>query len=338
MKRRLVGIVSLFLVSASLQAQQAVPSSDFAVLKQKYEAALNPIELRTEEKRANLRKDYAVALDKAQKEGMAAGNLDAALAAKAERERIVGNEETTGEQKEMMPRSLAALRGNYEKGMQRIANEATIETQQILERYLVNLQSLEKTLTMRGDLEGALAVRAEREKLAPLRGAPASRILAPPTNLVREMQPVNQCEKQIKANCVVLTAPHRDMTFIQSSAKFRPPFALKVKARTDSTNIRMYYGAGMLIFNWEAAQQELRVHDPKTGAALGIKDKGYVSPAKWHDITWEIRADRQRVLVDGELRYEAEGDYADLEGTVAIGPAWGSTVSVDTLFVEPLKP
>ncbi len=338
MKRRVVGIVSLFLACASLQAQQAIPASDFSALKKKYEAALSPIELRTEEKKASLRKDYVVALDKAQKDAMSAGNLDAALAAKAERERIVGNEETTGEQTSAMPRTVAALRGNYEKGLQRIAGEATIDTRQVLERYLVNLQSLEKTLTMRGDLEGALAVRAEREKLAPLRGAPASRILAPPSNLVREMQPVNQCEKQIKANCVVLTSPHRDLTFIQSSAKFRPPFALKVKARTDSTNIRMYYGAGMLIFNWEAAQQELRVHDPKTGAALGIKEKGYVSPSKWHDITWEIRATRQRVLVDDELRYEAEGDYADLEGTVAIGPAWGSTVSVDTLFVEPLKP
>jgi hypothetical protein len=128
------------------------------------------------------------------------------------------------------------------------------------------------------------------------------------------------------------------MTFIQSDGKFRPPFALKAKARTDSTNIRIYYAAGMLIFNWESAQQELRVHDPKTGQALGIKDQGFVSPNKWHEVTWEIRKKSQRVLVDDELRYEAEGDYADLEAPVAIGPSWGSTVSVESLFVEPLKP
>ena len=338
MIQRIVGLAGVFLVGMSLQAQQVPPLSDFEVLKQKYQTALSPIDMRAGEKREVLRKDYVAALDKAQKEAMAAGNLDAALSAKAERERVVGNEETTDEQKQAMPRTLAALRGSYDKGLGRIAGEATVETQQVLDRYLVNLQALEKTLTKRGDLEGALAVRAEREKYAPLRGAPAARILSPPANLVRDMNPLNQCEKQVKAGCVVLTAPHRDQTYIQTDGKFRPPFALKVKARTDSTNIRMYYAAGMLIFNWEAAQQELRVHDPKTGQALGIKDKGYVSPAKWHDFTWEIRPKSQRVFVDGELRYEAEGDYADLEAPVAIGPSWGSTVSVETLFVESLKP
>jgi hypothetical protein len=338
-KQRVVAVFIALLACASAQAQQAAPpSSDFDALKQKYQAALNPIEQRTEEKKANLRKDYVVALDKAQKDAMAAGDLDAALAAKSERERLVGNEETTDEQKSAMPRALAAARAGYEKGLSGVASEAKAETQQVLERYLVNLQALEKSLTMRGDIEGALAVRAERERTAPLRGAPASRVLSPPANLVRDMQPVNQCEKQVKAGFVMLTAPHRDMTYIQSAAKFRPPFALKVKARTDSTNIRIYYGSGMLIFNWEAVQQELRVHDPKTGAALGIKGKGYVSPAKWHDVAWEIRPDRQRVLVDGEVRYEGAGDYAELEAPVAIGPAWGSTVLVESLFVEPLKP
>ena len=338
MIRRLAGIVGLCLACTSLQAQQAAPPSDLDALRQKYQEALSPIERRTEEKKAGLRKDYAAALDKAQKDAMAAGDLDAAVAAKAERERVVGNEEPTAEQKESMPRTIAGLRGNYDKGVQRIANEATADSQQVLERYLVNLQALEKTLTVRSDIDGALAVRAEREKCAPLRSAPASRILSPPTNLIREMQPLNQCEKQIKANCVVLTAPHRDQTYVQSAAKFRPPFALKTKVRTDSTNIRIYYASGMLIFNWECAREELRVHDPKTGAAVGIKDKGYVSPAKWHNIVWEIRPDSQCVLVDDELRYEAAGDYTDVEGPVAIGPSWGSVVSVESLFVEPLNP
>lgn len=338
MRWGIAAVVLFLLACASVRAQQEQQASDFDTLKQKYQAALSPIEMRTEEKKEGLRKSYVVALDKAQKDAMAAGDLDAALAAKSERERVVGNEETTPEQKSAMPRSLAVLRSGYEKGLKGVSDEAGVESQKILERYLVNLQALEKSLTMRGDIDGALAVRAEREKCAPLRGAPATRVFSPPANLVRDMQPVNQCEKQVKAGFVVLTSPHRDMTYIQSGAKFRPPFALKTKVRTDSTNIRIYYGAGMLIFNWEAAQQELRVHDPKTGAALGIKDKGFVSPAKWHDITWEIRADRQRVLVDGEVRYEGAGDYEDLDAPVAIGPSWGSTVLVESLFVEPLKP
>jgi hypothetical protein len=82
----------------------------------------------------------------------------------------------------------------------------------------------------------------------------------------------------------------------------RAPFAFRVVGRTDSTNLRLHWHRGELIFNWECAVGELRVHDPATAEQHGIKDKGFTTTADWHEIVWEARLDRMRVIVDDEVR------------------------------------
>ena len=44
----------------------------------------------------------------------------------------------------------------------------------------------------------------------------------------------------------------------------RPPFAFRVVGKTDSTNLRMHFHRGELIFNWECNVRELRANDPAT--------------------------------------------------------------------------
>jgi hypothetical protein len=41
-----------------------------------------------------------------------------------------------------------------------------------------------------------------------------------------------------------------------------------------------------------------------------------------------------RVLVDGRLRFEGSGDWGSIEAPVAIGPCFGSTVTVRSFTVE----
>ena len=84
----------------------------------------------------------------------------------------------------------------------------------------------------------------------------------------------------------------------------RPPFAFRVVGKTDTTNLRMHFHRGELIFNWECNVRELRVHDPGTAEQHGLKDRGFIATNVWHEISWEIRLDRMRVVVDGEVRYE----------------------------------
>jgi len=106
------------------------------------------------------------------------------------------------------------------------------------------------------------------------------------------------------------------------------PFLFRVVGKTDSTNLRMHWHRGELIFNWECSVRELRVHDPATGEQHGIEDKGFISPSEWHEILWEIRLNRMRVVVDGEIRFEREGDYAGIVSAPSVGPCFGSTISI----------
>jgi hypothetical protein len=108
----------------------------------------------------------------------------------------------------------------------------------------------------------------------------------------------------------------------------RAPFTFRVVGRTDSTNLRMHWHRGELIFNWECNVRELRVHDPATAAHHGVEDKGFLDTREWHEIVWEINLHHMRVIVDGDVRFETDGDYSVIESAPSVGPCFGSRVSV----------
>ena len=88
------------------------------------------------------------------------------------------------------------------------------------------------------------------------------------------------------------------MSACVASFTCRAPFTFRVLGRTDSTNLRMHWHRGELIFNWECPVRELRVHDPSTGEQHGLRNKGFLTTNEWHEIVWEIRLDRMRVTLD----------------------------------------
>jgi hypothetical protein len=116
----------------------------------------------------------------------------------------------------------------------------------------------------------------------------------------------------------------------------RPPFVFRVVGKTDSTNLRMHFHRGELIFNWEVNVRELRVHDPATAEQHALGGKGFIAPNEWHDIAWEIRLDKMRVVVDGEVRYEGAGDYSGIESAPSVGPCFGSAISVRGFTITPI--
>src|SRR5262249_32513056 len=101
------------------------------------------------------------------------------------------------------------------------------------------------------------------------------------------------------------------MNWIMSAAvapfACRPPFVFRVVGKTDSTNLRMHFHRGELIFNWERQVHELRANDPATGEQHGLADKGFLTTNEWHEILWDIRLDSWRVIVDGDVKFEAKG-------------------------------
>lgn len=115
---------------------------------------------------------------------------------------------------------------------------------------------------------------------------------------------------------------------------FKAPFTVKTVARTDSTNLRLYWHLGEIILNWECSIGQLRVHDQATGKQRGIEDAGFITVDRWHEVVWEVKPASMRLMVDGQLRYETEGAYATIEAPLAIGPCFGSTITVQSFVVE----
>jgi len=119
-----------------------------------------------------------------------------------------------------------------------------------------------------------------------------------------------------------------------TSTEYSPPFTIHAVAKTDLTNLRIHWGKGRLVFNWEVNPKVLRYIDPRTGVALGLPGQGQISVNEWQDIRWAIEANGSRVLVNGVERGQFKGDYAGLVDVVGIGSAAGSKVTVRSFEVE----
>ncbi|MEN6625295.1 MAG: M56 family metallopeptidase [Candidatus Sumerlaeia bacterium] len=167
------------------------------------------------------------------------------------------------------------------------------------------------------------------------------RELAEPTgNLLGAMTTVNGAEIKKQNGEVIITADKKaDCPRIRTRELFKPPFMVHFKAKTDTTNIRVYWGGfgwGQFIFNWEVRPNELRLHDPARMNESGIEGQGLVTADEWHDIVWEVQPDAMRMTVDGKQRYECKGNYGDQIAPIGIGPALGSVVTVGTVEIAPL--
>ncbi len=156
------------------------------------------------------------------------------------------------------------------------------------------------------------------------------------TDILSSMIPFFGCVIEHTPDGVRLTGAGRNhMNAVAITREvFRAPFTLRTVAMTDSTNLRLYWHLGEIILNWECSVRQLRVHDPETGRQYGIDDAGFITSGQWHEVDWEINPDSMRLLVDGRLRYEQEGKYGNIEAPLAIGPCFGSTVTVRSFSVE----
>jgi hypothetical protein len=130
-------------------------------------------------------------------------------------------------------------------------------------------------------------------------------------------------------NLTVLTGS----TELRTLQSFRLPVEITIVAKTDSTNLRLAYAADQIIFNWEADQSQFRV-DGGPGDGHHAMGKGKIPSEKYVMIKWVVTSNHQAVYVDGELRFEHEGDYSQIERPISVFPANGSTVTVKSIEVK----
>ena len=155
-------------------------------------------------------------------------------------------------------------------------------------------------------------------------------------NLVGRLIPHQGCVITSKGDHIEIAGSAMNWVMSAAVAPFvcRAPFVFRVVGKTDSTNLRMHWHRGELIFNWECSVRELRVHDPATAEQHSLKDKGFIATNEWHEILWEIGLKRMRVIVDGDVRFDGEGDYSGFESAPSVGPCFGSTISVREFSVS----
>ncbi len=121
---------------------------------------------------------------------------------------------------------------------------------------------------------------------------------------------------------------------LETSHPYNTPLVITAVAKTNDTDLRLYFGdKGMIILNWELNQTELRHHDPRTGEQHAVPGQGNIPTNTWVTITWTIDEKGSRVQVNGKERYMLPGDYSGLSGGVAVGTYGGSIVTLKSLNI-----
>ncbi len=171
MKALCLLIVALCSPAAFLCAQApAAPAGklkaaeEMAAVQRTYREAREKLEVDFGKWSSTLHTWYQTNLEKLQTDTAKKGDLDGAVAIKAERERLVAFAETTPDQVANMPAALRALRGSYDASVKRITDEGARRDAEIRRKYLADLEALQKRTTVAGDIDEALGVKTEHQR------------------------------------------------------------------------------------------------------------------------------------------------------------------------------
>ena len=167
---------------------------------------------------------------------------------------------------------------------------------------------------------------------------PTSEIVSEaPSDKFPAMARVGGCDIVYRNGKMILSTPTNDRSLVQTKESYKPPFALHLKAKTDTKNIRLYYNAGMIILGWECKPSELRFHNPLNDRVTAYPRVGAIQPNTYYDIVWEMYPDGLRFLVNGKEAFRKSGEYGMLTAPVGIGPAFGSVVTVESFSINELQ-
>jgi hypothetical protein len=163
-------IVALLVIASLAQAQSENPRGpempEIQALWATHEAAQKTVAADREKKLANLEYIYRLNVDKLKNDRAAAGDLDGALAAKAELDRLSAHQALSDEQRKAMNPALQALRASYDAALKDYHDEAAKQNAVLSQKLLADLEALQTRITTTGDLDKALRVKAEKERIA----------------------------------------------------------------------------------------------------------------------------------------------------------------------------
>jgi hypothetical protein len=167
MKHRIIACVILVFSGLSVMAQEPAATNEFDlnVVSKKYSDAWRQIEGRREERLSALKTQYLAALEVLYQKAIAKGDLDAVIAVKSEKDRILTDVTLGDADRAALPAELKTQRATYDQGSARVIKEQSDQLRQLYDKYKKTLEFQEKNLTVQGRVDDALAVRSEKERM-----------------------------------------------------------------------------------------------------------------------------------------------------------------------------
>jgi hypothetical protein len=147
-----------------IRAPLGVPN-DLRTAEEQHAAALGPIAARRDERFRIAKTAYATALDQLQREATGRGDLDTALAAKAEREALAAAGAPAAPPKDL-PKALIPARQRFDQAVAQAQAQSGREEAAQTRTYLAVLEALQTRITKSGNLEAAAEIRERRTAVA----------------------------------------------------------------------------------------------------------------------------------------------------------------------------
>lgn len=153
------GIATL-LIGTGLAMGQTAPADALTKVREATQKSIDQAVQESGQKRMELADKYAEVLEPVQKKATTDGNLDLALHVREEREAVRKDGGTTSHSDP----KLLEVRKLYSKGLEDLNKRLNETRDRTVAAQAKQLQEQEVALTKSGDIDGALAMRKEREK------------------------------------------------------------------------------------------------------------------------------------------------------------------------------
>lgn len=151
-------------VAAIASARQKCP--ELVTLSTNHGRQFKAIAANGEERLKRLRTEYVAVLSKLETGAKARGDLDGVLVVRNEFARLEKGLAPSDGERKAMPEVLSKSRTQYEKDLASVMAELQAQQTQAEKQYLADLETLERQLTQKGNIDGAMEVRREREQIA----------------------------------------------------------------------------------------------------------------------------------------------------------------------------
>jgi hypothetical protein len=154
----------LLLILLPVVALAADPA-ELTALREQFTTQLSTIQQDATQKSKLAQQTYLDAVDAAQRQLAASGDLDGALAAKAEKERAASGAAIDPAKRKTLPPAIQRDLLRYDQAVAPIAQARAAAERKVRDQYLAGLARLQQQFTQANELEKAVAVRHARERI-----------------------------------------------------------------------------------------------------------------------------------------------------------------------------